>query len=216
MDSPPFALADVEGRALTKLFAVPAWRARYLAHVRTLALEGMDWSTLGSFLEQQVAMIDAEVQIDDKGLYGYERFAGSLEELRGVVEARRTALLGHESLSGPWPQISEVALGQSAADEESMIAHVRAVVSSEKAPSMVLLHVREKRLVPYRAIPMYDDGAHEDGAAGDGVFGAEAGTVKTGKDLWLYIEARAAAGEKSSFHPAAAESRPMVVEIGQG
>lgn len=216
MDSPPFALSDMGGRALTRLFAVPAWRARYLAHVRTLALEGMEWSTLGPFLEQQVSLIDAEVRIDDKGLYGYERFAGGLEELRGVVEARRTALLQHQSLSGPWPEISAVELGESAVDGDTMKVHVRAVVSSETALSMVLLYVREKRLVPYRAIPMYDDGAHEDGAAGDGVFGAEAGTFETGKDLWLYIEARSAAGEKSSFHPAAAEGRPMVAEIGKG
>ncbi len=211
VESTPLELADRDGRPLARLLTVPTWRARYLAHVRTLALEGFDWTTLGPFVEQQRAMIDFEVQIDDKALYGYERFEESLEELREVVEERRATLLGHELLSGTWPEISKVTHTETPAGEGMTEVRVRAAVAGEA--TMVILYVSDKRLLPYLAIPMHDDGAHIDGAAGDGLYGAEAGTFATGTELSFYVEARTADGNKTTFHPAAAEAHPITVEI---
>ena len=49
--------------------------ARYLAHVRTVVDEWLDWEVLEPIIKEYQALIDVEVQQDDKKLYGYEEFA---------------------------------------------------------------------------------------------------------------------------------------------
>ena len=64
------------GRPLIKrLLANPQWRARYLAHVRTVVDEWLDWEVFEPIIKNYQTLIDAEVQQDDKKLYGYEEFA---------------------------------------------------------------------------------------------------------------------------------------------
>jgi len=83
MELGPLAFADEESRPLIRrLLAVPQWRARYLAHVRTIAEEGLDWEALAPVVAEQQALIDAQVKADNKKLYSYEAFAkGHLEDV---------------------------------------------------------------------------------------------------------------------------------------
>ena len=58
-----------------RLLSNPEWRARYLAHVRTVADEWLDWEVLGPIVNEYQELIDAEVQQDNKKLYDYQDFA---------------------------------------------------------------------------------------------------------------------------------------------
>jgi len=62
---------------ISRLLAIPHLRARYLAHVRTIANEWLDWNKLEPIIEEYQSLIDAEVKADDKKLYSYEGFANS-------------------------------------------------------------------------------------------------------------------------------------------
>jgi hypothetical protein len=53
---------------------------------------------------------------------------------------------------------------------------------------------------------MFDDGAHQDGAAGDGVFGAATTNYPAGTKVRFYVEARSAHSSRvAAFSPARAE-----------
>ena len=115
----PLAQTNEATRPLVgKLLSVPAWRARYLAYVRTILNEQLDWAVLGPKAKAMAKLIDAEVKRDDKSLYGYKAFQGSVEPVEGArpgrtpalktfVEERRASLLANPALQGPWPAWSQ-------------------------------------------------------------------------------------------------------------
>jgi hypothetical protein len=81
----PLAMADDDSRpVISRLLAIPHLRARYLAHVRTIAEEWLDWKALGPVIAEYQALIDAEVKADTKKLYSYEAFAkGPIQDVEG-------------------------------------------------------------------------------------------------------------------------------------
>ena len=80
----PLASADDESRpVISRLLAVPHLRARYLAHVRTIVDEWLDWNVLAPIVAEYQALIDAEVKADAKKLYTYEAFAqGHIQDVK--------------------------------------------------------------------------------------------------------------------------------------
>jgi hypothetical protein len=81
----------------SKLLAVPALRAKYLAYVREIAEHWLDWKTIGPMIQQYQALIADEVKADTRKLYSYEAFVADVAEspnsLKKFVEERRVFLL---------------------------------------------------------------------------------------------------------------------------
>lgn len=71
---PLVGLNDNSKPLRSKLLAVPSLKARYLAHVKTIADEWLDWKKLQPVVDQYVTLIDKEVQADTKKLSSYEAF----------------------------------------------------------------------------------------------------------------------------------------------
>lgn len=90
----PLQAASDPAKALaSKLLAVPALRARYLAYVRDVATKWLDWRRLGPLVQRYQALIDADVKADTRKLYSYEAFRGSADQLRSFADRRREYLL---------------------------------------------------------------------------------------------------------------------------
>ena len=102
--------ADPNKPLLHRLLAVPALKARYLAHVRTLAEEWLDWNKLGPLAEQYQALIADEVKADTRKLSSFEAFQKGVREdveqegfrgperalsLKNFAGQRRAFLLNH-------------------------------------------------------------------------------------------------------------------------
>jgi hypothetical protein len=92
----------------SKLLAVPAIRERYLAKVRTIAEESLDWQKLGPVVAKYRALIEDEVKADTRKLDPFAEFArltadespkdggrGRGTTLRAFAEQRRKFLLDH-------------------------------------------------------------------------------------------------------------------------
>jgi len=62
---------------INRLLSIPHLHARYMAHVRTIANEWLDWQKLEPIIKGYQTLIDAEVKADDKLQYSYEAFANS-------------------------------------------------------------------------------------------------------------------------------------------
>ena len=77
---PLIAAGDANKPLISKLLAVPAWRARYLGYVREIAAKWLDWAILGPVATQYHNLIAGDVQIDTRKLDSTEDFKRSLTE----------------------------------------------------------------------------------------------------------------------------------------
>jgi hypothetical protein len=88
---PLVGLEDLSKPLRLKLLAVPAPRARYLVHVREIADRWLDWNKIAPLVVEYQTLIDAEVRLDGRKLYGYDRFNSAA--LQAFFEQRRAFLL---------------------------------------------------------------------------------------------------------------------------
>jgi len=91
MLDPLVGLDDLSKPLRSRLLAVPILRERYMAHVKQIAEQWLDWRKLSPLVEQYQALIEADVRADGKKLYGFDGFdpAG----LQQFFDARRAFLL---------------------------------------------------------------------------------------------------------------------------
>ena len=88
---PLVGLDDASKPLRSKLLAVPALRARYLALVREIADRWLDWNKISSLVVEYQILIDVEVRLDGRKLYGYDRVNPAA--LQAFIEQRRAFLL---------------------------------------------------------------------------------------------------------------------------
>jgi hypothetical protein len=107
----PLAGADNPQRPLiSKLLAVPAWRAKYLAALHEMTVKWLDWERLSPIVAAHAQRIRADVERDTRKLTTVREFEASLTEgferpgpcgneqvfgLKSFVEQRRAYLLKH-------------------------------------------------------------------------------------------------------------------------
>ena len=204
----PLQAADDHNRPLVRaLLSNPAWRARYLAHVRTITKNWMDWEQIGPVFEKYHQLIDADVRRDRKRLYSYAEFKSSVEgvegegagaargrrssSLKSFVAERHRFLTKHPELKGPWPEIASVQHKEVSGEAGMQRLRVTMRVSTDVAVDRVLLYFRLRRLEPFRVVVMHDDGKHGDGAAADHVFAGDTPPLAGGTRIRYYVEARA-------------------------
>jgi spore coat protein CotH len=71
----PLVGMDDTGKPLrSKVLAVPALRAQYIANVKTIASKSLDWNSLGTIVSNYRSLMDAEVKADTRKLGSYEAF----------------------------------------------------------------------------------------------------------------------------------------------
>ncbi|NMD35852.1 MAG: hypothetical protein GYA73_08210 [Planctomycetes bacterium] len=222
-DLDPLVHAESDARPLiSRLLSVPKWRARYLAHLRTIVDESLDWAAMGPIVAAYGELLGGEVAADTKKLYTTQDYEGSIAGqgeggrqrmpgLKQFVEGRRAFLLRHAALEKPRPAIAAVTRRWEAHDGiDAPSPRTPVIVTAETSgaarPEAVFLYYNPKDTGAFECAAMFDDGAHGDGAADDGVFGAEIPPQPAGTRVRYYVEARASAqAGTTTFHPARAE-----------
>ena len=217
----PVAQAHDEMRPVIKrLFAVPHLRARYLAYVRTIVNDWLDWETLEPIIAAYQSLIDEEVKADDKKLYSYEAFAtsrtkeqtggghgrrgrGGTPSFSNFVTQRREYLLAHPEINEPAPIILSVT------EPENRIAgervQIMAKIGDEIAVEEVILHYADARLSPFQRLTMSKNGT---------AYTGEIPNFPAGTEVRYYVEARAAdSGGTTAFFPAKTEFEPLTFRV---
>lgn len=87
---PLFAANDANKPLISKLLAVPAWRAKYLAYVRDIAEKWLDWQRVGPVAQKYHDLIAADVRTDTRKLDSTEAFERSLTD-SGASQSAPTA-----------------------------------------------------------------------------------------------------------------------------
>lgn len=71
---PLVGLTDMSKPLRSRLLAVPSLKAKYLAHVKQIAEESLDWKALGPLVAQYEELIGKEIKADTKKLTSYAAF----------------------------------------------------------------------------------------------------------------------------------------------
>jgi hypothetical protein len=111
----PFTGATDPTKALLyRLLAVPSLRARYLADMRDIAANWLDWSKIAPMVKQYQTLIAADVKADTRKLFSTEAFTKSITQdnfqpgygptapptlsLKSFIEQRRAFLLSYPGI----------------------------------------------------------------------------------------------------------------------
>ncbi|RKU12265.1 hypothetical protein C6503_17680 [Candidatus Poribacteria bacterium] len=204
----PVAHEDNAARPLIKrLLSNPEWRARYLAHVRTVVDEWLDWGVLEPIITEYQALIDTEVQQDDKKLYRYEEFAtGVPAELKRFVNQRREHLRNHPEINRPVPKIISVEIGAGSPPVANQPVSVKVTLDKSVAVDSVFLYYSDDRYAVFNQVMMTRE---KDSFIG------QIPTFPINTTVYYYVEANAVkAHGTTAFSPARAEQGAAHYQVG--
>lgn len=90
------AIDDPSKPLRSKVLAVPKYRAQYLANLKQLAADSLDWNKLGPLANSLAELIGDEIKQETRGIVSYEAFVATTSEAAGDVGAA-------EPVAGPGP-----------------------------------------------------------------------------------------------------------------
>ena len=223
MLSPVSQENDMMRPVISRLFAIPHLRARYLAHIRTIANEWLDWDVFQPIIAEYQSLVDAEVKADDKKLYTYEAFATSHIKDQGggeggrrggrggrstpsfkrFVEERGEYLFNHPEINKPTPTIASISKPK--APMANQPVQITAEIDRDVDVSAVILYYADGRLASFQSVPMSKNGA---------VYVGEIPAFPAGKKIRYYVEARSAESHgATTFFPAQTEFAPLTYRV---
>jgi len=207
----PFYHADnVNYPLLNKLLAVPEYRQRYLAHMRTIIMEQIDVLLSENTIASWKTTLDAHVQNDPKKIYTYNQFVSGATTLHNNLQTRRNNLMNNTEVNQVAPSILNVTMESTSGVWQNPVSNTSVYVTAE-ATSMdgihhVSLYYSFESVGNFTKIEMIDNGNFNDGAAGDGVFGAEIPGASAGTLVRFYVEAvRNNTARTAAYSPIGAE-----------
>ncbi len=217
--SPFYNQTKVNYPLLNKMLAVPEWRQRYLAHLRTIMSEQMDPAACSAMLDNYKAMIDALVEADPKKIYTYTQFNTEVNVLKNFFTSRHNYLLANAEVAQVAPVIASAELYNAAGESWGKTVggetpYITTSVTSANGISGVKLYYSTALAGNFTAVDMYDDGAHNDGAANDGLYGANIPAQTAGTWVRFYIQAAGNNTAKSvSYLPTGAEHDVFIYQV---
>lgn len=201
---------------LSKLLAVPEWRQRYLAHMRTVLEERFNPAHLDSFINHFHYLSTDDIALDPKKNFSMPAYTNAIVSLKRYITNRYNFLLDHPELRPLPPRIT--AVHGPAADpgpSETPVITARVESNGDDGIDSVWLYWRDKPYGRFSSSQMFDDGAHEDGTANDGLFGAATESFPAGNKIHFYIEARSGNPHRTSaFSPPRAEQQTYSYRVG--
>jgi CotH kinase protein len=126
---------------MNKLFAVPALRQRYLAHVRTIIEESLAPSVFTPKIDFFAAQIDAMVNADPKKNTTYAQFQAGVPALKTWLTNRRANLLANAEVNKVAPVVSEVVYSTNNTERDSTD------ISTKPKCSMMALTATVRRMM---------------------------------------------------------------------
>jgi spore coat protein CotH len=221
----PLAQVEANNRPLvTRLLNNKKLRARYLAHVRTIVDEWLNWEALGPVFEDYRALIADDVMRDTRNLSTFAEFFdadigeaagggpfGAPPGIKRFVDERRAFLLNHAELKKPHPTI--VAVRKTFTEEANGGAtpqkgvEVAAHVADQPPAETVLLYYAVGRNAPFQSLEMKKaEGQSQSARPNESTYTATIPGAAAGARVYYYVEARAAADlGTTTFAPAHAE-----------
>ncbi|MGB4959762.1 MAG: CotH kinase family protein [Saprospiraceae bacterium] len=216
--SPFYNESKVNYPLLNKLLAVPAYRQRYLAHMRTIISELMDESKVAGIIDQYDQLIRPAVLVDTKKVTTLTAYNNALIELKNFIKYRKAVLLASLEVKNASPVITDLkyvveGVSWGKVNQNSVVT-VTARVQFSAGLNKVLAHYSKGFSGTFSTVAMNDSGVQGDGTAGDGIYSAQLPLQSPGSLIRVYVEATGNDAVKSrSYAPAGAEHHVMIYRV---
>ena len=199
---------DTDFPLIYYLFSVDRYRKMYLAHVKTMVEENLSSGDYYTRAGELQTIIDAEVQADPNAIYTHTEFTSNLDSQVGggpqskygiqqVLDGRETYLSSHASFALTAPTITSVSPSVAIPTANSTVT----ITADIQDATYAHLGYRFYKADAFTKVEMFDDGAHNDGAAADGVWGVDVALGAADMQYYIYAD-NADAGK---FSPRRAE-----------
>lgn len=194
--------SDADFPLVQKLLSIPRYKRMYLAHYKTILEENFDSGQYYTWGQTLQTLIDASVQADVNKFYTYANFTSNLTSditggggpggpggnsipgITNLMDGRSAYLLGLSDFTQTQPTISNIVESNTSPALNEVIT-VTATITDENA---VYLGYRTESGAPFTKLDMFDDGAHNDGAANDGVYGVDLTISSLQVEYYIYAE----------------------------
>jgi len=182
-----------------ELLNVPMYKRMYLAHLKTILMENFENDAYHDVGIQLQATIDTSVQNDDNKFYTYNNFINNLNSditggpgpggrgapgITNLMDGRNDYLMGLSDFSQTEPTITNIAIS----DTSPALNEIVSISTLTTDATNVFLGYRNDNLAPITRIEMFDDGAHNDGAANDGIYGVDLEITSDFIQYYIYAE----------------------------
>jgi len=202
------AIAGTNARPLlAHLLGINELRQRYYAHMRTVLQEYYNPIVMTPMVDAYQALSIDAIAADTNKSFTMTAYTNDVNALKRFVTNRYNFLMTNAEIS-PQPPIIGAVTARAPLPTPAQVATINASVTANGASGIdsVWLYYRDTPYGRFAATQMFDDGAHGDDAAGDGVFGAATTNFPAGNKIHFYVEARSAnAARAAAFAPARAE-----------
>ncbi len=206
--SPSFHAGDDYWPLIKAIQANDSYRKKYIAHMKTILDEMVVSGQYGIMATQLINMIDTAVQSDTYKKYTYAQFQSAMNTdivngsytipgISNLMNGRMSYLQALPEFSAVAPAISGITASNPTPDYNTTVS-ITATISNA---NIVYLGYRFNPKHKFQKLSMYDDGAHNDGAAADGVYGTD--VLMSGADMQYYLYAENA--NAGMFSPQRAE-----------
>ena len=192
---------DASWPLVRNLLAVPQYKRKYLAHVKTMLQENFASGTYEQTAMELRSLIDASVQADNNKFFTYANFQDNLTADIGgggggpggrnstpgitpLMDARASYLLGLNDFTQTEPTINPLTFS----DDSPTLGQTISVTATIDNALRAYLNFRTVNGAPFQQTELFDDGAHNDGAANDGVYGADLTITNARTEYYLYAE----------------------------
>jgi hypothetical protein len=203
---------------LNKLLAVPAFRQRYLAHLRTILNDLFDETKVNALIDKNDALIRAGVFADTKKATTNAAYLSELTVLKNFIKNRKANLLANAEVKVSGPTINDTKYQVNGSDFGVVSAGDNVVVSTNvsfaSGLQQVTLYYCAGFSGLFEPISMNDDGQNGDDEKGDGIFAAVLPEFAAGTLVRFYIEAVGNNTAKTvTYFPSGAEHHVMVFTV---
>lgn len=193
---------------IARLLSIPRYKKMYTAHYRTIIEENIANGYYLQRAEYMHNMLDPEFANEAYNDYTYQEFTDNIYTDVGVWFDLRPGLQNlmqernnyFDTL--PEFQFAQPVITNVTPSATQPIAYSTVTFTAEvSGADLVALGYRFNKFDVFSKIQMFDDGAHNDGAAGDGVYGIDIPISYTDVQYYIYAENANAA----KFSPVRAE-----------
>lgn len=200
---------------LHRLLPISELRQRYLAHMRTVLQESYHPAVLTPFINSLTSLSVTSIVADPNKNFTMLQYTSAVVALKMFVTNRYNFLTTNAALAPLQPIIGLVSpptIAPTVTETPFVTAQVTA--NGTNGLDSVWLYHRSHAYGRFVVAQMFDDGAHGDGVADDGVFGAATTNYPAGTKVRFYVEARSAnAARAAAFAPARAENETFSYRV---
>jgi hypothetical protein len=192
----PFAnINESNFPVISKILSNDTYRKMYVAHMKTILEEYVSNGYYEIRALEVQSIIDADVQADNNKFFTYSQFLSNMNNAVGggpmgvigvtqLMDPRAEYLENLPDFVATQPQISDNAVSPENPGPNSEVWFTVFAESCDEA----YLACRKGYSGSFEFVEMFDDGAHNDGSAGDGVFGISRVVFNAGLQYYFYAE----------------------------